>query len=271
MRGRRVFCVAVSIVLILSLSVVASLTGLVKSSPGTEVWVSPAILVDEAKGVGTTFKVEIWVSGVSDLYSYAFKVKWYAPVLDCSLLEIGGFLETRGNLTFPILWIYNSADPKGREESYLTVADTAYYEPPGVKGSGSLANITFTVQTKPGRTGILVYDLELFDSLSWPIRYTLSHGYFSNERWSQTWMSVWKDASLTTTAKIRPGDVNNDTHCDMIDLAIVARAMGTDPSWPSGTGWNQWNFQADLNMDKKVSAVDLAIAAVNYGRPYTGD
>jgi len=269
MRGRRVFYVAVNSILILALSVVISLTGPVKSSPGTEVWVSPAILVDDTKGVGTTFKIEVWVSGVFDLFTYGFKVKWYAPILDASLLETGGFLE-RGGGTFPILKIFNTVDPVG-EESYVSVGNSAIYTPPGVSGMGSLANITYTVQTKPGRTGILVYDIELMDSLGFPISVTVRHGYFSNERWSQTWMFVWKDASLTTTAKIRPGDVDNDTDCDIVDLMIVARAMGTNPSWPSGTGWSQWNFRADLDMDREVDPVDLSIAAVNYGRPYAGD
>jgi hypothetical protein len=117
----------------------------------------------------------------------------------------------------------------------------------------------------------MLSSVELMDSLGFPISVTVRHGYFSNERWSQTWMSVWKDASLTTTAVIRPGDVDNDTDCDIADLMIVARAMGTDPGWSSGTGWNQWNFRADLDMDREVDAVDLAIAAVNYGRPYAGD
>jgi len=270
MRGRRVFYVAVSSVLILSLSVFISLTGPVKSSPGTKVWVNPATIVDDTKGVGTTFEIEVWVSGVSILYSYALCVKWYAPILDATSAETGGFLE-RGGLTRGWVDIYNTVEPSG-EESFLTMGNSLI-EPynPGVTGSGSLLNITFTVQSKPGRTGLLLFNVELFDSIEWEIPHTVEHGYFSNERWSQTWMSVWKDASLTTTAKIRPGDVDNDTDCDIVDLVIVARAMGTDPSWPSGTGWNQWNFRADLDMDREVDAVDLAIAAVNYGRPFPGD
>lgn len=269
MRGRRVFYVAVSSILILTLSVVISLTGLVMSSPGTEVWVSPATIVDTTKGVGTTFKIEVWVSGVFDLFTYGFKVKWYAPILDATAAVTGGFLE-RGGTTYPILKIYNTVDAVG-EESYVSVGNSAIYTPPGVSGTGSLANITFTVQAMPGRTGIMLTDVELMDSLGMTISVTVRHGYFSNQRWSETWMNVWKDASLTTTAKIRPGDVDNDTDCDIVDLMIIARAMGTDPSWPSGTGWNQWNFRADLDMDREVDAVDLAIAAVNYGRPYAGD
>jgi len=269
MRGRRVFHIVVTSALILSLSIFMSLTEPVKSPPTTKVWVKPATIVDVTRNVGTTFKIEVWVSDVSDLYTYGFKVKWYAPILDASLAETGGFLE-KGGLTYPILKIYNTVDPVG-EQSYVSVGNSALYDPPGGTGSGSLANITFTVQTKPGRTGILVYDIELIDSLANEISHTVEHGYFSNERWSETWMSVWKDASLTTTAKIRPGDVDNDTDCDIVDLMIVARAMGTNPSWPSGTGWNQWNFRADLDMDREIDAVDLAIAAVNYGRPYTGD
>lgn len=63
-----------------------------------------------------------------------------------------------------------------------------------------------------------------------------------------------------------PGDVDGDSDVDIADLSWIARAFGTDSSWPEGTDWDQWNPDADINNDNKVDVVDLYIAATNYGR-----
>jgi len=61
------------------------------------------------------------------------------------------------------------------------------------------------------------------------------------------------------------GDVNNDRVIDILDLALIARALGTDVSYPKGTGWDQWNPNADLNLDDKVDVKDLCISGSGYG------
>ena len=62
------------------------------------------------------------------------------------------------------------------------------------------------------------------------------------------------------------GDINNDGSIDILDLTMIARALGTDPTWPHGTGWDQWNPLCDLNADNRVNGYDLAIAGKNYGQ-----
>jgi len=62
------------------------------------------------------------------------------------------------------------------------------------------------------------------------------------------------------------GDINKDGIINTQDLDMIARAMATDPNWPHGTGWNQWNPDCDLNVDNQVDIEDLVIAIVNYGR-----
>jgi len=58
-----------------------------------------------------------------------------------------------------------------------------------------------------------------------------------------------------------------DGSIDIYDLAAIARAAGTDPiHFPTGTGWNEWNPNADLNVDNVVNVLDLFIAGKNYGR-----
>jgi len=64
------------------------------------------------------------------------------------------------------------------------------------------------------------------------------------------------------------GDVNGDRLVNIDDLVMVARALATDSSWPSGTGWNQWNPKCDMNYDGVVDVFDLAASGVNYGRTY---
>jgi hypothetical protein len=62
------------------------------------------------------------------------------------------------------------------------------------------------------------------------------------------------------------GDINNDGSIDILDLTMIARALGTDPTWPHGTGWDMWNPLCDLNADNRVNGYDLAIAGKNYGQ-----
>lgn len=62
------------------------------------------------------------------------------------------------------------------------------------------------------------------------------------------------------------GDIDHSGTIDITDLETISRASATDPSWPHGTGWNQWNPVCDLNLDNKVNILDMVIAAVNFGR-----
>jgi len=60
-------------------------------------------------------------------------------------------------------------------------------------------------------------------------------------------------------------DVNEDKKIDILDVALIVRAFGTDSSHPCGNGWGQWNTAADVNEDRVVDAEDLAWATLNYG------
>jgi len=62
------------------------------------------------------------------------------------------------------------------------------------------------------------------------------------------------------------GDLDKSGIINTIDFYIIGKAMATTPAWPSGTGWNQWNSECDLNIDNIVDIEDLAIATVNYGK-----
>ena len=61
-----------------------------------------------------------------------------------------------------------------------------------------------------------------------------------------------------------PGDVNIDGSVNVLDLVLIVRALGTDPSYQHGNGWGQWNPDADINQDGYVDVFDLAIATLDY-------
>ena len=66
-----------------------------------------------------------------------------------------------------------------------------------------------------------------------------------------------------------PGDVEGDGDVDIADLFRIAKAIGTNPSWPHGTGWDEWNPDCDINDDNKIDVFDLNKAARNYGMEVT--
>jgi ABC-type transport system substrate-binding protein len=63
------------------------------------------------------------------------------------------------------------------------------------------------------------------------------------------------------------GDINSDGVVNILDLSLLARALGTTPA-SGGTprDWGAWNPQCDLNGDEKVDIVDLVLTTSNYGR-----
>jgi PKD repeat protein len=54
-------------------------------------------------------------------------------------------------------------------------------------------------------------------------------------------------------------DINGDGKIDIMDIAIVAIAFGSDPSLPN------WDPRADLNGDGKVDITDVAMVAIHFG------
>ena len=62
------------------------------------------------------------------------------------------------------------------------------------------------------------------------------------------------------------GDIDHSGAIDMTDLSMILKAAGTDPSWPHGTDWFQWNPECDLNVDNKINVLDLSTAALNFGQ-----
>ena len=55
-------------------------------------------------------------------------------------------------------------------------------------------------------------------------------------------------------------DVNRDGKVDILDIATVAKAYGTEP------GHERWDPISDLNNDGKVDILDIATVAKDYGK-----
>jgi len=56
------------------------------------------------------------------------------------------------------------------------------------------------------------------------------------------------------------GDLNGDGEVDIKDLAMAAKAFGSNPDHP------RWNPKADVNQDKKVNIIDFVLIVSNFGK-----
>ena len=68
-----------------------------------------------------------------------------------------------------------------------------------------------------------------------------------------------------------PGDLNGDFKVNMQDIALVARAFGSDgPNYlyPGSPPSSNWNPNADINNDGTVNMKDVALVARNFGQQY---
>jgi Ca2+-binding EF-hand superfamily protein len=57
----------------------------------------------------------------------------------------------------------------------------------------------------------------------------------------------------------KQGDVNHDGSVDVLDLLVVAKALGTHPSDP------KWNRNANINGDGEIDVLDLLWVAKYLG------
>lgn len=236
--------------LLLILSVAMTDAGLGDPGP-TTVFVTPSYTI-AASG---TFTVKINVSDVSDLYTFGIYMRWAGPILECTGATEGEFLRRHISPpeidTYFIPSIFNEPDPVG-DSDYVNLGNTLMGASAGEYGSGCLAEVEFLVEDA-GVSALDIYIVELLDRDGDKMACEIEDGYFETSTWA---------------ARGEPGDVDGNHLVDVVDLGIVARAMGTNPDWPHGTDWHQWNPDADLNGDLKVDVFDLVIVGINYGQPW---
>lgn len=107
--------------------------------------------------VGQTFSVDVFISGVSDLYAFQFDMGYDPSVLSAGTISEGAFLP-QGGLT---LWDTGSINHSGGviDDTFGSLQSIV----PGVGGSGILASINFTALAT-GSSNISLFDIILLDS-----------------------------------------------------------------------------------------------------------
>jgi hypothetical protein len=155
-----------------ALSMLVGRTGV---TTGTNYTSSASVLVyvDPQNSTGTlgqSFKVNISVSSVTDLYGWEFTLEWNATVLSAVSVGQGSFLNSSGPTYFPDPQINNTV-------GYVTAYCTLLGNIPGVNGNGTLASIEFLVETT-GECTLNFTNTMLVNSADGLIAQSAVDGYF---------------------------------------------------------------------------------------------
>jgi len=282
MKGKTLLCLAVVTSMLLGVFMIGPV-----SAPSTTLGVEPSSIIDHSLEPDKTFKVEIWVRNVVDLYGFEFKLGYDTTVLTATLIEYGGIF---GDKYFP--WISKIYDDQG----YLHYGAAENMLEPTFTGSARAANITFKVDSFGG-SHLHLYDTILVEGTTGgDIVHDALDGYFVNVMWLHAegglidlsnpvgtdWHELCPAYSNTynvTSLEDRDSS-GNVSHCDNIKLmnktSEVERWYGVEkvtvtlnvtygdevtstnsPSSTSGTWTNGQNAYAD----------DGAFASVLSGEP----
>jgi hypothetical protein len=126
----------------------------VYSVRSSTVCVNPPSLTDPS----SPFTVNINISNVDDLYGWEFKLYYNSTILSNSTVVEETFLSSAGSTQFFVL---NNTDTYNATHGRFWVTCTRLGNVAGVSGSGTLANITFTVDGQGGTTPLTLADTKL--------------------------------------------------------------------------------------------------------------
>jgi hypothetical protein len=181
-------------------------------------------------------------------------------VIECTyslsslITTLSGSIASDGNMRGP--WADNS--PTGsRTGTWSTTTGAVYLSdlPPGVTVTGSPA-------TYPG--GVGGYEIELFSGTQKvSVRATITIHYNDPIVGNELDLRIWQYDYLV-------GDVNKDGKVNLLDIAIITKALGsTDGTLsppPKYFTTKNWDLRCDLNSDHKVDLKDLCLALPNFGK-----
>lgn len=230
------------------------------SSSSPTVFVTPATVNDLSKQSGSTFKVHVNISDVTDLFAWQINVTWKSNMLSVNKIIVGEFLNRTGSANKTssapryfggLGFVVNATDNvKGyaiMSESILE--DIAPGDVPGITAPfGRLVSIEFLVKDY-GSTVLTI-------SLTGTLRTTLlnstggeitlppanvQNGYFRNKF---------------------PGDVNGDHYVTSSDLSLILGIYGKN------SGQLGFDREADFNLDGFITSSDLSILLGNYGKSF---
>jgi hypothetical protein len=175
-KGKVLRSVAIALLLTLALMVIKRGTQLLPaSSPTDPVGTSAAatMAIDPpalTREMNQSFRVDISIDDVVDLYGWEFKLGWDATLLEALNITEGGFLKSQNDTLF-VISINNT-------EGYLRAACTLISNIPGVNGTGTLATVEFNPKSY-GESSLNLYDTKLVDSHEQPVSHTANDGHVS--------------------------------------------------------------------------------------------
>ncbi|MCW4052981.1 MAG: cohesin domain-containing protein [Candidatus Bathyarchaeota archaeon] len=150
----------------------------VQASSGTILQVDPTTSIAD---FGESFTVNIDIQDVTDLSSYDVKFGFNWHVLEATNVEEGPFLK-EGTIS-PLGTDFIKAIVNSESEGSVRVMCNIIGDYPGVDGSGTLFNVTFTVRPSGGAnvgfSDLRIYHYILLDSTSTGIPHSVKHGSFS--------------------------------------------------------------------------------------------
>jgi len=187
-----------------------------------------------AHTLGETFKINITILGVVNLYNYTFKLSYDTTLLDAIELDVGPFLNSP---TFQYKLIVDHT----LGEIWLWV--WSYGAAPPASGNGVLATIAFKAaaatlwrKSNPNirSCGLHLYDTLLVTNTGVEVSHGVTDGLY--------------------TYQPKPGDLDYDGEVGLTDLRIMA--LYYDPVN---------NSIADIDQNGVVDIFDLAILTYYYG------
>jgi hypothetical protein len=135
-------------------------------------------------------------------------------------------------------------------------------------GQGYNANINITVANHGGSSksfGVTVY----LNSTSFATQQVISLAPGLQTTLTFVWTTTsWAKSNYTVSSSgyligytlvTKKGDINGDDEVDVLDLIMVAKALGTSPGDP------KWNSNADINSDGSIDVLDLIFVAKYLG------
>ena len=127
---------------------------------------------------GSTFKVDLRISGGRDVFAWQVTLGWNSSVLDFVNATEGSFLKGIGQ--DPTMWFNRTYQDQVGNDT-ITIGATRLGHVLGVDGSGILAIVAFRVEVI-GETPLYLTETMLADSrpTPYPIEHTTTDGIFSN-------------------------------------------------------------------------------------------
>lgn len=161
-----VFTLTVTIVNVLPYSLNA------KAERDVVVTIEPASLV--IPDVGVTFKINVTVQNVENLYGWELKLYYPRDLINGTSAAEGSFLKQDGIFTF--FGVHEFKDEFNETHGRIWAYCTRTGNVSGVSGSGTLLSITFKSKAVNGPKNITLDDVKLSDSQANKIQCTVLNG-----------------------------------------------------------------------------------------------